>query len=74
MSAASSCTEVQVMGRHMCQMIVNDKHITALLDSDNLATLIKAKVIVPVDFQARWVVVSLCTWGYSIVCYNNHKI
>uniref|UniRef100_A0A8C5LTZ1 Gypsy retrotransposon integrase-like protein 1 n=1 Tax=Leptobrachium leishanense TaxID=445787 RepID=A0A8C5LTZ1_9ANUR len=57
-----SCTAVPVKGKHMCAITVNDKHVTALLDSGSLVTLIKAELIDSVNFRAKKVAV-VCVHG-----------
>lgn len=57
-----SCTAVLVMEKHLCPIIVNDKHVIALLDLGIWVTPVKPKVTVPVDFQAR---------SSTAVCINN---
>uniref|UniRef100_A0A8C5LSP2 CCHC-type domain-containing protein n=1 Tax=Leptobrachium leishanense TaxID=445787 RepID=A0A8C5LSP2_9ANUR len=57
-----SCTAVPVKGKHMCAITVNDKHVTALLDTGSLVTLIKAELIGSVNFRAKKVAV-VCVHG-----------
>lgn len=48
-------------------LMVNYKHIAALLDSGSLDTLVKPDVIAPVDFHARKMMADGITQEYPIV-------